>query len=105
MIRPIALSAILLLPSLAWAQDQIIPVYFQPLKGGEFAPLNKAIADAFSQPPLEPTVRTTPHALIVTISGKVDVEHKQVSGTFYSFVTAFSRDGNSLGESQQSCNA
>ena len=105
MMRFVALSVLLLLPAMARAQDQTIPVYFQPLKGGEFAPLNKAIADALAQPPLEPASRATPHALIVTVPDKVDVDHKRVSGTFYSFVTAFTRDGNSLGQSQQNCGA
>jgi len=105
MMRFVALSALLLLPGMAWAQEQTIPVYFQPLEGGEFAPLNKAIADALSQPPLEPASRATPHALIVTVPDRVDVDHKRVSGTFYSFVTVFTRDGNSLGQSQQNCGA
>lgn len=103
--RFVALSAILLLPAVARAQDQTIPVFFQPLKGGEFTPLNKAIAEAFSRPPLEPAASGTPHALIVTVPDKVDVDRKKISGTFYSFITAFSRDGDSLGQSQQSCGA
>jgi len=42
---------------------------------------------------------------VVTVPDKVDVSHKKVSGTAYSFTVAFSRDGSSLGQSQQSCTA
>ena len=42
--------------------------------------------------------------LVITVPGKVDVTKKQVSGTYYDFTVSFSRDGNSLGQSQQSCN-
>ena len=104
MLRPIALSSLLiLLPSLVQAQDQPIAVYFEPLKGGEFTRLNKAIADALSQPPLRLETRPGPHTVVIAVPDKVDVQHKKVSGTFYDFTVAFSRDGRSLGESQQSC--
>jgi len=34
---------------------------------------------------------------------KVEVTRKKVSGTYYDFSVAFSRDGSSLGQSAQSC--
>ena len=101
----IALLACALWPTLAQAQEQSILVYFEPLKGGEFARLNKAVQAALSEPPLQLAEKPGPHILIVSVPGKVEVTHKQVSGTFYDFTVAFSRDGSALGESLQSCNA
>jgi len=104
MLRHIALFSVLILwPTFVQAQDQPIPVYFEPLKGGEFTRLNKAIQDALSQPPLRLETRPGPQTVIVSVPDKVDVQHKKVSGTFYAFTVAFSRDGRSLGESQQNC--
>jgi len=87
----------------ALAQDPVITVYFEPLRGGEYTPLNKAIQAALSQPPLQLAAKPFAGALVVTVPDKVDVSHKKVSGTAYSFTVAFSRDGSSLGHSQQSC--
>jgi hypothetical protein len=104
-------AALLLLctfwPCIAHAQDQAQPVSvsFEPLKGGQFTPLNQAIQAALSQPPLQFEARPGPHTMIVSVPDKVEVEKKQVSGTFYSFTVFFSRDGSALGQSQQSCNA
>ena len=98
-------------PSIAQAQgqgqpqDQPIAVYFEPLKDGEFARLNQAIQTALSQSPLQLETKPGPHALIVSVPDKVEVEKKQVSGTYYSFTVSFSRDGSALGKSEQSCNA
>jgi hypothetical protein len=104
MIRHIALlSALILWPSLAQAQDPPIPVYFEPLKGGEFTRLNQAIREALSQAPFRLETKPNAQALIVSVPDKVDVQRKKVSGTFYSFAVAFSRDGHALGESQQDC--
>ena len=86
-------------------QDRPIPVYFEPLKGGEFIRLNQAIQDAFSQPPLHLAARPGPHVLVVSVPDRVEVAHKQVSGTSYNFTVSFSRDGSALGQSEQSCNA
>jgi hypothetical protein len=106
MIRRIAaIAAMSLWPVFVQAQEPAIPVYFEPLKGGEFTRLNKAIQDALSQPPLRLETRPNAQAVMISASGNVDVEHKRVSGTFYSFTIAFSRDGHALGESQQNCGA
>jgi len=102
--RTAALLVCALSSSGAQAQDETINVYFEPLKGGELALLNKAIQAALSQPPLQLAAR--PFAgVLVMVPGKVDVVHKQVTGTYYSFTVAFSRDGSSIGQSEQSCNA
>ena len=103
--RIAALLVCALWPATARAQDQLIAVYFVPLPGGEFVRLNKAVQDALSQPPLQLTEKPGPHVLLVAIPDKVEVTHKQVSGTYYSFAVAFSRDGASLGQSQQDCSA
>ena len=89
----------------ALAQEPVINVYFEPLRDGELTPLNKAIQAALSQPPLQLAAKPFAGALVVTVPDKVDVSHKKVSGTAYSFTVAFSRDGSSLGQSQQSCTA
>jgi hypothetical protein len=103
--RTAALLFCALWPSIAQAQDQPVAVYFEPLKGGEFARLNKAIQDALSQPPLQLETKPGPRTLIVSVPDKVEVEKKQVSGISYSFTVYFSRDGSALGHSEQSCNA
>ena len=104
MLRPAAiLSALLLLPWPALAQDQPIPIYFLPLKGAEATPLNNAILEALSQLPLRLEASPIPQAVVISVPGKIEVTHKRVSGTFYSFTVAYSRDGHSLGESQQNC--
>jgi len=104
--RYLLLSAALsLLPSASWAQgqgsDQPVSVYFEPVKGGEFARLNKAIQDALVAFQLEakPGART----VIVSVPEKIGVQHKSAGGAVYTFTIAFSRDGGSLGQSQQSC--
>jgi hypothetical protein len=111
-VRRVAVAALAfcaLWPSLAAAQgqatDQAINVYFAPLQGGEFNLLNKAIQAALSQPPFQLAGRPFAGAVVITVPGKVDVAHKKVSGTYYSFSVAFTRDGSSLGESAQACNA
>lgn len=108
-LRPVAFAACTLWPLAALAQDQApdhsIPVFFIPLNGGEFTPLNKAIQTALSQAPLKLVAKPSAGVLVITVPDKVDVEHKKVSGTFYSFTVAFSRNGDSLGQSAQSCNA
>ena len=101
----LALLVCALWPSLAQAQEQSIAVYFEPLKGAEFARLNKAVLAALSEPPLQLAEKPGPHVLLVSVPDRVEVAHKQISGTFYSFVVTFSRDGSALGESQQDCNA
>ncbi|HEX4637537.1 MAG TPA: hypothetical protein VH189_15240 [Rhizomicrobium sp.] len=104
-LRRIALAALplcTLWPTLAAAQDQVINVYFQPIEDRNLTALNKAILTALSQPPLQ--LAGMPFAgVIVVVPGKVDVTKKQVSGTYYEFSVAFTRDGDSLGESAQSC--
>ena len=106
MIRPaLALLAAVsaCLPLAAHAQDQTVNIYFEPLQGGEFLPLNKAIQTALSQPPMQLVARPFAGVLVLTVPDKVEIDHKRVSGTQYSFIVAFTRDGDSLGQSQQSC--
>jgi len=102
---PLALAVLTGAVLPAAAQEQTINVYYEPLQGGEFAPLNKAIQAALSQPPLQLAAKPFAGVLVITVPDRVEVEHKKVSGTFYSFTVAFTRDGSSLGQSQQSCNA
>jgi hypothetical protein len=97
------LSACALWPLSGQAQEQIINVYFQPLQGSEFNLLNKAIQAALSEPPLQLAAKPFAGAVVVAVDGKVEVTRKKVSGTYYEFNVAFTRDGSSLGQSAQSC--
>ena len=101
--RIVLLAAVTLLPCLAQAQEQPISVYFEPLKGRDVASLNEAIREALSQPPLRLETKPSPQTVIISAPSQVDVSKKRISGTFYSFTIAFSRDGHSLGQSQQDC--
>ncbi len=106
MIRRIAvILACTLWPAIVQAQDrdQPVSVYFEPLKGEEFTRLNKAIAEALSRPPLRLATKPDARTLNVTVPDKVEVDHKRISGTYYSFMVSFSRNGDSLGRSQQNC--
>ena len=85
--------------------DQVINVYFQPLQDGELTLLNKAIQAALSQPPLQLAGKPFAGVVVITVDGKVEVTHRKVSGTYYDFTVAFTRDGSSLGQSAQSCTA
>ena len=92
-------------PSIAAAQgqDQVINVYFEPLRDSNLVALNKAIHTALSQPPLQ--LAGKPFAgVILVVPSKVEITHKRISGTYYDFSVTFTRDGNALGESAQSCN-
>jgi hypothetical protein len=103
-IRRIALSALLSLsPWVAQAQEQPISVYFEPFKGGDLTRLNNAVQEALSQPPFRLEMRPTAQTIIVSAPSRVEIVRKKISGTFYSFTIAFTRDGSSLGQSQQDC--
>lgn len=98
---PVLLVTSLLICGPALAQDKPIPVYFEPSRE---QPLNDAIAAALTQPPFVLHARIVPGALVVTVPDGVDIEHRNVSGTTWSFTVLFSRDGTSLGQSVESCN-
>jgi hypothetical protein len=104
-IASLALLATAFLPAFAQAQEQNINIYFVPSPGGEFAPLNKAIQTALSQPPMQLVAKPFTGVLVVSVLGRIEVTHKRVSGTYYDFTVGFSRDGSTLGQSEQSCNA
>ena len=93
--------ALLLTPTLAGAQDKPITVYFRP---GNVQQLNDAITAALSQPPFLLATKVTPATLVVSIPDKVEVERGRVSGTTWTFNAVFTRDGDSRGYSQESCN-
>jgi hypothetical protein len=92
-------------PVCAQAQGQTINIYFEPLRGGDVTTLNKAIQAALSQPPLQLVAKPFASVLVISVPDKVDVTQKKVSGTYYDFTVSFSRDGSTLGQSEQACNA
>jgi hypothetical protein len=100
MFRYVAILAILA-PSFAHAQDKPISVYFEPCKDQQ---LNDAITLALSGPGLVQVLKPGPGVLIVSIPDKITVDRSRISGTTWSFTVAFSRDGSSLGQSQEGCN-
>jgi hypothetical protein len=93
-------AAALLAPAAALAQDKPITIFFLPSNEQQ---LNDAITAALSQPPFVLATRPAPGTLIFSIPDKVQVEHGKVSGTSWSFNVAFSRDGDNLGQSVESC--
>ena len=102
MLRPIVLfTALSLSPCLA--QEQAISVYFEPLKGRDVTPLNDAVMAALTQPPFRLEMKPGPQTIVISAPGKVEIEKKRVSGTFYNFTVEFFRDRSSLGRSQQAC--
>lgn len=95
------LAAAVLTPDLASAQDKPLAIFFQPC---EVQQLNDAITAALTSQGFVQLVKPAPGALTVSIPDKVQAEKGRVSGTTWSFNVAFSRDGSSLGHSEQSCN-
>ena len=91
--------ALLLAP--AHAQDKPISVYFQPTR--DFR-LNDIIGTALTQPPFVLATKPTPGALVVSVPGRLEVEHGRISGTTWSFDVVFTQDGSPRGQSVQSCN-
>jgi hypothetical protein len=85
----------------AFAQDRPVPVYFEPSRDQL---LNDAITRTLTQPPFVLHTQRTPGALIVAIPDRIKTDHGQVTGTTWTFTVAFTRDGDSLGESVESCN-
>jgi hypothetical protein len=94
-------GALALAPQAVLAQGQPMPVFFEPSKEPQ---LNKAIMAALTQAPFVPGARYAPGVLVVTIPDQIAVEHLKVSGTTWTFTVAFSRNGDSLGQSVESCN-
>lgn len=102
MSRPLyLLIACALASAPALAQDQPISVYFEPSRDQV---LNDAITTALTQPPFVLHTQRMPGALIVTIPDRITTDHGKVSGITWTFTVDFSRDGDSLGQSVESCN-
>lgn len=85
----------------AMAQDKPISVYFQPTR--DFR-LNDIIVTALTQPPFVLATKPTPGVLMVSVPGRLEVEHGRISGTTWSFDVVFTQDGSQRGQSVQSCN-
>jgi hypothetical protein len=96
----LASGALMLAPAAAFAQDRPISIYFEPCKEQK---LNDAIATALTQPPFVLQTRFSRDALVVTIPDRIDRDQQQGSA-IWTFTVAFHRDGDSLGQSVESCN-
>jgi hypothetical protein len=102
MFRPtLLICAAVLMPTLCLAQDKPVAVLFQP---SDVPVLNKAIIAALSSARFQLVAKAAPGTLVVSVPDKVEVTHGQVSGTSWAFNAVFSRDGDSLGLSAESCN-
>lgn len=101
MSRAVIAIAFLLAPSLALAQDKPISVYFRP---GEVQQLNDAITAAMSAQGFTQVLKPTAGALTVSFPEKIGTEKGRISGTSWSFVVAFTRDGATIGRAEESCN-
>ena len=85
----------------AFGQDQPISVYFEPSREQL---LNNAITAALTRPPFVLHTERRPGALIVAIPDRITTDNGKISGTTWTFTVAFSRDGDQLGQSVESCN-
>ena len=101
MFRSAVVAIAVLAPGLALAQDKPINVYFQPCKDQQ---LNDAITAALSAPGFVQVLKPGPGVLIVSIPDRIMTDRGRISGTSWSFTVAFSRDGSSLGRSEEGCN-
>jgi hypothetical protein len=102
MSRTLALliPALVLAPAAAIAQESL-PVFFEPCKDQQ---LNDAITAALTQPPFVLQPRNIPGALVVAIPDRITVDHLKVSGITWTFTVVFSRNGDQLGQSVETCN-
>ena len=102
MFRPtLMICTAVLMPTLCMAQDKPVSVLFRP---SDVPALNKAIIAALTSPRFRLVAKAAPGTLVVSVPDKVEVTHGQVSGTSWAFNAVFSRNGDSLGLSAESCN-
>ncbi|HEX4028054.1 MAG TPA: hypothetical protein VHX18_10565 [Rhizomicrobium sp.] len=83
------------------AQQQPVSVFFEPCNDQQ---LNDAIAAALTQPPFVLQTRNMSGALVVAIPDRITVDHLKVSGITWTFTVVFSRNGDQLGQSVETCN-
>jgi hypothetical protein len=95
------IPALVLAPAAAMAQQQPVSVFFEPCNDQQ---LNDAIAAALTQPPFVLQTRNMSGALVVAIPDRITVDHLKVSGITWTFTVVFSRNGDQLGQSVETCN-
>ena len=97
----IAAGAFLVAPAFAQdgAKDKTIRVFFEPC---ETQALNHAIVAALTKPPFLLLTRITAEALVVTIPDRISIDRKS-GGATWSYTVQFRRNGDSLGQSVESC--
>ena len=96
----LAASALLFMPAPVFAQDRPLTVFFEPCDRQQ---LNDAITEALTQPPFRLLTKYTPGALVVSIPERITIDRKSAGAT-WTFTIQFRRDGDSLGQSVESCN-
>jgi hypothetical protein len=95
----LAAAALAFAPSAVFAQDKPLSVLFEPIEDQR---LNNAITIALTKPPFVLETRYTRSTLVVAIPDRI-VKDFQQSGTILTFTATFHRDGDSLGQSVESC--
>jgi hypothetical protein len=93
-------GALAFVPQALQAQEQAISVYFQPSRDQR---LNNAITAALTRPPFVLHTQTTPGALVVAVPDRIGVDRTS-GGNNWTFTVTFARDGDSLGQSVETCN-
>ena len=87
------------MPVPVFAQDRPVKVYFEPCDRQQ---LNDAITAALTKPPFLLLTKYMPDALIVSIPDRITIERQQ-KGAIWTFTVQFRRNGDSLGQSVESC--
>lgn len=97
-VAPAALLLIMAINTSAADEAETL-VYFEHTS---VKPLNAAIEAALSRPPFKIVKSISPGVLVIVPDGVASNKQKD-ERIFWQFTTKFSRDGDSLGESYQSC--
>ena len=93
-------GALAFAPQVVLAQEQAISAYFEPSRNQQ---LNNAVTTALAQPPFVLHTQRVPGVLVVDIPDRISVD-RTTDGSTWTFTVTFTRNGDSLGQSVESCN-
>jgi hypothetical protein len=93
-------GALFLSPVPVLAQDKRVAIYFEPCDRQQ---LNDAVTAALTKPPFLLLTKYTSDALIVSIPDRITIDRQQ-KGATWTYTVLFRRNGDSLGQSVESCN-